>query len=107
MPSNYDKLVKILQKWPPNSKRIGRDFGEHLRSKIKLLISNESDVLLNSADFEQKLLSLQRLVDNKYGDKYRHNLEFGATGLPAKDLNYALDDDTMTKFNSMKYRFWR
>lgn len=91
--------MKLLEKWPVDKRKTGRDLGEHLRNQLKAVI-NPTDVTTKVSDNLQKQTeSLERLANNVYANKYKRSLTSTATGLTAEQCSQVLSSEFLAYLN--------
>lgn len=90
MSSQYRQFVKILEKWPLDKTKHGRDIGKHLRS---LLPELQQPNFENSDHIAKQNNALERLSKNIYFSNYKRSHQSTATGLSANQCNQVLSSE--------------
>lgn len=99
MSANYQKLMKLLERWPVDKTKGGRDFGVHLRKQLQGII-NPSAVTTNISDkLTHQINALERISNNVHGNKYKRSLSSTATGLTAEQCNQVLSSEFLQYLN--------
>ncbi|KAM8705899.1 hypothetical protein ACLKA7_010232 [Drosophila subpalustris] len=99
MSAQYQRFLKVLEKWPAEKTKVGRDLGEQIRKKVTKLtgsatLSNEA-----SADLTKQIDALERLSLNVYAKKYPRQHESTATGLTAAQCSQVLSSEFLQYLN--------
>lgn len=87
MSQNYKRFLALLEKWPVDKTKQGRDLGHFLRQK---LTENYSAEIVSASqspkNIDIQLESLENLVKNIHHDKYTRKFNSTSTGLTGKQL---------------------
>lgn len=89
----YKKYLTLLESWPLDKSKIGKDLGQHIRDQVKLAFSKAD---LNQVDEERcnrYYNSLQRIASNQHGNSYKRTLSSTASGLTQEQCNIALSPE--------------
>ena len=71
----------MLQKWPVDPTKHGRDLGKHLRVKVSEAFKmGDTTRIADPAKCDADLAALNRLTDNYYGKKFHRGRTTGAMG---------------------------
>jgi len=63
--SSYTRFVKILEKWPLDPQKKGKDVGEALRQLFSREFPLGSTSVVNEKHINRQILSLEKLVSNE------------------------------------------
>lgn len=94
MAGNYKNFMKLLESWPLDKSKSGRDLSQHIRDQLKIAFAKGDAT--NQADLEQcnrYYSSLKRISSNHYGQLYRRSLLSTASGLNKEYCNLALSPE--------------
>lgn len=102
MSVQYKRFLKVLEKWPTDKTKVGRDLGEQIRKQVKILsnpagLTAEANVELNA-----QIDSLERLASNTYAKKYQRRYASTATGLSAEQCSQVLSSEFLQYLNDEK-----
>ncbi|XP_055712429.1 ubiquinol-cytochrome-c reductase complex assembly factor 2 [Phlebotomus papatasi] len=100
MSANYRRFLKILEKWPVDKSKAGRDLGEDLREQLKNLLQREQQSGFNPEDFAKQLDALSRISNNIHGKSYSRNSRTTATGLTGEQCNQVLSSEFLEYMNT-------
>ncbi|XP_037819624.1 ubiquinol-cytochrome-c reductase complex assembly factor 2 isoform X4 [Lucilia sericata] len=102
MSVQYQRFLKVLEKWPAEKSKVGRDLGEQIRKHIKNL-TNPANLTQEATDkITKQIDSLERLANNTYGRKYTRIYSSTATGLTAQQCNQVLSSEFLQYLNEDK-----
>lgn len=102
MSALYKRFIRVLEKWPIEKTKAGRDLGEHLREHVKLIFGSNSPVILEGNRLEREIEALDRLTKNIYQTQYPRKLSSTATGLTAEQCNQVLSSEFLEYLNDSK-----
>ena len=66
MSAHYKKFLQLLEKWPVDKTKQGRDLGQYLRDQLKGLLGGTNIVSVNDQKLEKQFQSLENLASDKY-----------------------------------------
>ncbi|KAF7398889.1 hypothetical protein HZH66_006786 [Vespula vulgaris] len=94
MAGNYRNFMKLLESWPLDKSKPGRDLSQHIRDQVKLTFS-KGDITtpVDQEQCDRYYASLKRITSNHYGQIYKRNLTSTASGLTAEQCNIALSPE--------------
>ncbi|KAL7729661.1 hypothetical protein ACLKA6_007935 [Drosophila palustris] len=99
MSAQYQRFLKVLEKWPAEKTKVGRDLGEQIRKKVTKLTGSASLSNEASADLTKQIDALERLSLNVYAEKYPRQHESTATGLTAAQCSQVLSSEFLQYLN--------
>ncbi|KAJ8962698.1 hypothetical protein NQ318_001095 [Aromia moschata] len=103
---NYKRILDLLEKWPIDKSKVGRDLGEFLRFYINKAYK-ENRFESNFKYWDKQYLSLQKLVNNYHKNKYKRSLSSSATGLTAQQCNIALSNQFLEELGKEEKSVFR
>ncbi|XP_015512855.2 ubiquinol-cytochrome-c reductase complex assembly factor 2 [Neodiprion pinetum] len=89
----YKKYLTLLQSWPLDKSKVGKDLGQHIRDQVKLAFSKGD---LNNVDekrCDSYYNSLERIASNRYGKLYKRSFNSTASGLTQEQCNAVLSPE--------------
>uniref|UniRef100_T1JKJ4 Mitochondrial nucleoid factor 1 n=1 Tax=Strigamia maritima TaxID=126957 RepID=T1JKJ4_STRMM len=101
MSQTYKKFLRLLDKWPIDPTKTGRDLGEHIRVKIAQGFRQGETSVVNERECEKTYASLSRIASNYYGDKYKRRFESSASGLSADDCRRIISNDGLKEVENI------
>ncbi|KAJ3648956.1 hypothetical protein Zmor_020721 [Zophobas morio] len=104
--ARYKRILQLLDKWPAEEGKSGRDLGEFLRNKINLAYKQDK-FNANQKYWDSQYLSLQRLVNNDHKNRYPRVLNSSATGLTAEQCNVALSNEFLQQLQEEDKPFYK
>lgn len=99
MSAQYTRFLKVLEKWPAEKTKVGRDLGEQIRKHMKNLTNPASLTSEAAEKITKQIDSLERLSNNTYGRKYQRIYDSTATGLSAQQCNQVLSSEFLQYLN--------
>ncbi|XP_076235205.1 ubiquinol-cytochrome c reductase complex assembly factor 2-like [Calliopsis andreniformis] len=100
MAGTYKNYMKLLESWPLDKAKAGRDLGQHIRDQIKIAFTKgESDNQLNREVCDRYYMSLKRITSNYHGQIYQRIYTSSASGLTAEQCNLALSPELLQYLN--------
>ncbi|XP_063706771.1 ubiquinol-cytochrome c reductase complex assembly factor 2 [Culicoides brevitarsis] len=99
MSAQYRKFLNLLEKWPVDKSRPGRDLGEYLRAQLKSILGQPNIVRVNEKKLDRQVLALERLTNNEIQKKYPRRLESTASGLTGEQCRQVLSQEFLDHLN--------
>ncbi|XP_075145799.1 pug C-1-tetrahydrofolate synthase, cytoplasmic isoform X3 [Haematobia irritans] len=100
MSAQYQRFLKVLEKWPADKSKVGRDLGEQIRKHIANSLANPAALTTETtAKITKQIDSIERLANNTYGRKYQRIYDSTATGLSAQQCNQVLSSEFLQYLN--------
>ncbi|EDV41563.1 uncharacterized protein Dana_GF17543 [Drosophila ananassae] len=97
MSALYQRFLKVLEKWPADKSKAGRDLGEQIRKQVTKLTSLKGGATDQGLDLQ--IGALERLSNNVYLRKYPRTFDSTATGLTAAQCNQVLSSEFLQYLN--------
>uniref|UniRef100_W8BCD6 Mitochondrial nucleoid factor 1 n=1 Tax=Ceratitis capitata TaxID=7213 RepID=W8BCD6_CERCA len=102
MSAQYKRFLKVLEKWPTDKTKVGRDLGEQIRKQVKDF-TNPAGLSTEVNDkLSAQIDSLERLSGNIYAKKYQRRYTSTATGLSAEQCSQVLSSEFLQYLNDEK-----
>ncbi|XP_066589054.1 ubiquinol-cytochrome c reductase complex assembly factor 2 [Prorops nasuta] len=99
MAGNYKNFLKLLESWPLDKSKTGKDLGQHIRDQVKIAFSKGEISGPNNQDqCNRYFMSLKRLSSNIYGDTYVRLYTSTASGLSKEQCNLVLSPEMLEYF---------
>ncbi|CAG9768157.1 unnamed protein product [Ceutorhynchus assimilis] len=96
----YNRILKILEKWPiDKSKAGGRDYCEYF-TKYVTQAYKENSFESDYKYWDQQYLALQKLVNNTHKNSYKRTLKSSATTLTAEQCNQAISNEILLEIKN-------
>jgi len=96
MAGNYKNYMKLLESWPLDKSKVGRDLGQHIRDQLKSAFAKgEATTQPNPEQCNRYYSSLKRISSNYYGHLYKRSLLSTACGLNKEQCNLALTPEML------------
>ncbi|KAK2587645.1 hypothetical protein KPH14_003768 [Odynerus spinipes] len=93
MAGNYKNYMKLLQSWPLDKSKPGRDISQHIRDQVKIAFSKGDASQVDQEQCNRYYASLKRIASNHYGQRYKRTLTSTASGLTVEQCNLALSPE--------------
>jgi hypothetical protein len=104
----YSRYLKLLEKWPLDPTKKGRDLGEELRKRIAVEFSPDNASKLNADTCEGHLRSLTRIATNHHKNMNPRIFSSSATGMDLETCRQVVSNeflDNIQRENSTARRF--
>jgi len=112
MSGSYPRFIKVLEKWPVDSAKKGKDLGEALRTMFgKTYPQGSVSVVEDEKNLNRQLDALQRLVDNTHLEQNPRTSNSTFTGLEQEVLHQITTTEMMATTSQVaeeagKQGFW-
>lgn len=108
----YRNYMKLLESWPLDNSKPGRDLAQHIRDQLKLAFAKGEASEVNREQCDRYYKILKKISSNHYGQMYSRTLSSTATGLTKDQCNLLLTPEAQDHFSedrrpSMKNTFSR
>ncbi|RZC40781.1 ubiquinol-cytochrome-c reductase complex assembly factor 2 [Asbolus verrucosus] len=101
------RFLQLLEKWPIEESKVGRDLGQFLRNKINKTCKENYNFQTTYWYWERQYLAVQTLVNNEHKNKYPRVLTSSATGLTAEQCNKALSNEFLETLQEEDKPFYK
>ncbi|XP_054011242.1 ubiquinol-cytochrome-c reductase complex assembly factor 2 [Hylaeus anthracinus] len=99
MAGTYRNYMKLLEAWPLDRSKPGRDLSQHIRDQVKIAFAKgETSSQLNREVCDRYYMSLKRITSNHYGQMYVRSRIDSASGLSREQCNLALAPELQEYF---------
>lgn len=97
---SYKNFVKVLEKWPLDKAKKGKDVGEALRVMFgQTFPQGSSTIVKDEKTVNRQILALQRLVDSSSKTKYPCDEVTTFTGLEIDQLKQITSTEVMSQMS--------
>ncbi|KAI4468912.1 s-adenosyl-methyltransferase mraw [Holotrichia oblita] len=87
------RILTILEKWPIDETKTGRDLGTFLKNSFRKLQKTETFKDNRQKYWDRQYLSLQKIINSDHLKRYPRTLSSSATGLTAEQCNLVLSSE--------------
>lgn len=106
MAGSYRRMLQLLEKWPIDKNKIGKDLGEHLRTEIQAAFAaRKFDA--NQEECDRKYLALKRIVEDHHLTAFRRRSTSSSTGLTAIQCNQILSNEFLEELEKKDQGIFR
>lgn len=98
--------MKLLESWPLDNSKPGRDLAQHIRDQLKLAFAKGEASEVNREQCDRYYMSLKRISSNHYGQIYNRTLSSTATGLTKDQCNLLLTPEALDYYSEDKRGFF-
>ncbi|XP_069694901.1 ubiquinol-cytochrome c reductase complex assembly factor 2 [Periplaneta americana] len=106
MAKSYKQFLHLLENWPADTTKIGRDLGQHLRQQVKEAFKAGEINQVNEEECNKVYASLKRLSDNEYGQMYQRKSNSCASGLTADECKALLSTEFLEELKQSEQGFF-
>lgn len=105
MSSLYKQYLKLLERWPVDPTKTGRDLGEYLRHRVRIGFRN-GQIVGDVRKCEENIKSLNRLADNFYLKQFPVSAHYTSCGLDANSCRRLVDNENLGKVPMGFFEKW-
>lgn len=98
--------MKLLEQWPVDPTKVGRDLGQHIRERVKIAFKAGEVYHWDENDCNRIHASLKRLAGNQYGQMYPRNSKSSASGLSAEECHALLSNEFLEELKKSEQGFF-
>jgi len=102
MSNHYKKFLRLLEKWPVDKTKQGRDLGQNLRDQLQQILGGSSIITVNDSKLDSQFQSLENLVNNVYQKKYPRRFKSTSSGLTGEQCRQVLSSEFLEYLNEDK-----
>ena len=107
----YAKCLRLLEKWPLDASKAGRDLGGEVREWVFRTFANgENTPLKDPAHVDKTIAAMSRIINDEARKLYKTdtNIRLGAVSASAVQCRQLISTETMAKFEDRYHRsLWR
>ncbi|XP_023210762.1 ubiquinol-cytochrome-c reductase complex assembly factor 2-like [Centruroides sculpturatus] len=104
MASTYSKYMRLCKEWRIDDTKTGRDLGQFIKKEVlQFFRQGEGTKIKDEKECERYYQSLHRIMRNEYGQKYKLNRLYSATGLTHNECKQILSTEYLTEFKDKKF----
>ncbi|XP_072930214.1 ubiquinol-cytochrome c reductase complex assembly factor 2 [Epargyreus clarus] len=107
MTTQYKKFTRLIAKWPVDNSKAERDLGKFIRDKVKAAFESNNKNNLDTEFCNRQYVSLNKLADNHYKNKYKRTNTSTATGLNTEECNVILSTEVLEYLKEENKGFFR
>lgn len=104
MSAPYKRFLQLLEKWPIDKSKAGRDLGEHLRDQLKHTFRTTDKTIHSDDLFQKQYEALERISHSAAAQRYPRKVHptSTATGLSGEQCNQVLSSEFLEYLNEDK-----
>ncbi|XP_055619606.1 ubiquinol-cytochrome-c reductase complex assembly factor 2 [Toxorhynchites rutilus septentrionalis] len=105
MSQHYNRFLKLLERWPLDQSKVGRDLGQYLRDQLKAVLGGSNIIAVNDDRLAQQHRSLENIVNDVHLKAYPRSLNSTATGLTGEQCREVVSSkflECLNKSDSVK-----
>lgn len=99
MSQHYNRFLKLLERWPVDQSKIGRDLGQYLRDQLKAVLGGSNIIAVKDERLVRQYQSLENIVNDVHRKAYPRSLSSTATGLTGEQCREVLSSDFLEHLN--------
>ncbi|XP_038052122.1 ubiquinol-cytochrome-c reductase complex assembly factor 2-like [Patiria miniata] len=104
--SRYRKFLRLIEEWPVDSSKKGRDLATHIRQRVAKEFSRGENTKIDEKSCDKKYEALTRIHKDFYRQKYPRMHDTSATGSSAEDCHRVMASDTIDEMNELNKSIW-
>ncbi|XP_031622287.1 ubiquinol-cytochrome-c reductase complex assembly factor 2-like [Contarinia nasturtii] len=98
MSSQYKKFLRLLESWPVDTTKPGRNLGEYLRKQLKASLRAGNDSFDVAVSMDKQFQALERISNNVHFNKYSRLRQSTATGLNSEQCKIMISETSLNYF---------
>lgn len=99
MSQHYNRFLKLLERWPVDQSKIGRDLGQYLRDQLKAVLGGTNIIAVNDERLLKQYQSLENIVSDVHQRAHPRTLKSTATGLSGDQCREVLSSEFLELLN--------
>lgn len=99
MSQHYTRFLKLLERWPVDQSKIGRDLGQYLRHQLKSVLGSSNIIAVNDELLSRQYRSLENIVNDIHLKANPRSLKSTATGLTGEQCREVLSTEFLEHLN--------
>lgn len=110
MASQYKKFVRLLEIWPADNSKFGRDLGQHIRNKVaESFREGAATKLADVAECKKQFNALENIAKNKFQNQYGIKFldDTASTGLTLDECHLLMATESLQIINKENKRWWQ
>lgn len=110
MATQYRKFVRLLEMWPVDNSKVGRDLGQHIRNKVaEAFREGDATRIPDIKACEQLYTALHQISADVYKNKYpmAFNEGVAASGLTYNECHLIMATESLQILDRENRRWWQ
>lgn len=99
MSQHYNRFLKLLERWPVDQSKIGRDLGQYLRDQLKSVLGGSNIIAVKEDRLLRQHQALKNIVNDVHAKAYPRVYNSTATGLTGDQCREVLSSDFLEYLN--------
>ncbi|XP_033640623.1 ubiquinol-cytochrome-c reductase complex assembly factor 2-like [Asterias rubens] len=104
--SRYRKFLRLIEEWPVDPSKRGRDLAAHLRKRVAKDFSKGESTKIDEKECDAKYDALKKIHTDFYRNKYPRMHDTSATGNTAEDCNRVMSTENIEEMNELNKSYW-
>uniref|UniRef100_A0A182Q4S2 Mitochondrial nucleoid factor 1 n=1 Tax=Anopheles farauti TaxID=69004 RepID=A0A182Q4S2_9DIPT len=93
MSQHYKKFLSLLERWPIDKSKVGRDLGQYLRDQLTAVLGSSNIIAVKDDRLNRQFRSLENIVNDVNAHRYPRTLNSTATGLSGEQCREVLSTE--------------
>ncbi|XP_035779990.1 ubiquinol-cytochrome-c reductase complex assembly factor 2-like [Anopheles albimanus] len=93
MSQHYKNFLSLLERWPLDKSKVGRDLGQYLRDQLKAVLGSSNIIAVKDERLNGQFRALENIVNDVHAKKYPRTLSSTATGLSGEQCREVLSTE--------------
>ncbi|XP_058813079.1 ubiquinol-cytochrome-c reductase complex assembly factor 2 [Topomyia yanbarensis] len=99
MSTQYNRFLKLLERWPVDQSKGGRDLGQYLREQLKAVLGAENIIAVNDERLGRQHRALENILNDTHRSAYPRKYNSTATGLTGDQCREVLSSEFLAYLN--------
>ncbi|XP_072028061.1 ubiquinol-cytochrome-c reductase complex assembly factor 2-like [Amphiura filiformis] len=92
--TRYRKFLQLIEQWPLDSSKKGRDLGMHIREMVAIGFKQGPATQINERKCDEMYEALQKMNTDYYRNKYPRLYQSSATGATLEECKIVTSKDS-------------
>uniref|UniRef100_A0A182J1R2 Mitochondrial nucleoid factor 1 n=1 Tax=Anopheles atroparvus TaxID=41427 RepID=A0A182J1R2_ANOAO len=93
MSQHYKNFLSLLERWPLDKSKVGRDLGQYLRDQLTAVLGSTNIIAVKDDRLHRQFRALENIVNDVHAKRYPRTLNSTATGLSGEQCREVLSTE--------------
>ncbi|XP_058457085.1 ubiquinol-cytochrome-c reductase complex assembly factor 2 isoform X3 [Malaya genurostris] len=99
MSTQYNRFLKLLERWPVDQSKIGRDLGQYLRDQLQSVLGATNIIAVNDERLGRQHRALENIINDTHRCAYPRLYTSTGTGLTGDQCRDVLSSEFLASLN--------
>ncbi|XP_053696629.1 ubiquinol-cytochrome-c reductase complex assembly factor 2 [Sabethes cyaneus] len=93
MSTHYNRFLKLLERWPVDPSKAGRDLGQYLRDQLQTILGSSNIIAVNEERLQRQHRALENIANDVHRKAHPRVYTSTATGLTGEQCRDILSSE--------------